>query len=101
MRVTFLYEWYGDHRDLHVLTHSFPTRSSSDLGVVLCRTRPPLTRDIWMFHGSTPSPAAQAFIETTSRLRDEGGMGNRSEEHTSELQSLMRNSYAVLCLKQK
>src|SRR3546814_1411294 len=23
----------------------------------------------------------------------------RSEEHTSELQSLMRNSYAVLCLK--
>src|SRR3546814_7748657 len=24
---------------------------------------------------------------------------NRSEEHTSELQSLMRNSYAVLCLK--
>ena len=45
-------------------------------GVVLCRTRPPLTRDIWMFHGSTPSPAAQAFIETTSRLRDEGGMGN-------------------------
>src|SRR3546814_1693003 len=25
----------------------------------------------------------------------------RSEEHTSELQSLMRNSYAVLCLKNK
>src|SRR3546814_1214759 len=25
----------------------------------------------------------------------------RSEEHTSELQSLMRNSYAVFCLKQK
>src|SRR3546814_7709981 len=25
----------------------------------------------------------------------------RSEEHTSELQSLMRNSYAALCLKQK
>src|SRR3546814_1272336 len=25
--------------------------------------------------------------------------GNRSEEHTSELQSLMRNSYAVFCLK--
>src|SRR3546814_3246392 len=27
--------------------------------------------------------------------------GYRSEEHTSELQSLMRNSYAVLCLKKK
>src|SRR3546814_8921797 len=27
--------------------------------------------------------------------------GLRSEEHTSELQSLMRNSYDVFCLKQK
>src|SRR3546814_6550346 len=27
--------------------------------------------------------------------------GNRSEEHTSELQSLMRHSYAVFCLKKK
>src|SRR3546814_6776345 len=27
--------------------------------------------------------------------------GDRSEEHTSELQSLMRISYAVLCLKKK
>src|SRR3546814_586013 len=29
------------------------------------------------------------------------GMAPRSEEHTSELQSLMRISYAVFCLKQK
>src|SRR3546814_7672619 len=29
------------------------------------------------------------------------GCGQRSEEHTSELQSLMRNSYAVFCLKKK
>src|SRR3546814_1780485 len=28
------------------------------------------------------------------------GLGARSEEHTSELQSLMRISYAVFCLKQ-
>src|SRR3546814_1150257 len=28
-------------------------------------------------------------------------MSNRSEEHTSELQSLMRISYAVFCLKKK
>src|SRR3546814_8148489 len=28
-----------------------------------------------------------------------GGSGERSEEHTSELQSLMRISYAVLCLQ--
>src|SRR3546814_1318023 len=29
------------------------------------------------------------------------GAGGRSEEHTSELQSLMRTSYAVFCLKKK
>src|SRR3546814_2245323 len=29
------------------------------------------------------------------------GVGRRSEEHTSELQSLMRISYAVFCLKKK
>src|SRR3546814_10266411 len=29
------------------------------------------------------------------------GPGERSEEHTSELQSLMRISYAVFCLKKK
>src|SRR3546814_1487620 len=35
--------------------------------------------------------------------RDDGldGRGARSEEHTSELQSLMRISYAVFCLKTK
>src|SRR3546814_3840937 len=36
---------------------------------------------------------AEAWIETLSRIR--------SEEHTSELQSLMRISYAVFCLKKK
>src|SRR3546814_9399189 len=29
------------------------------------------------------------------------GAGKRSEEHTSELQSLMRTSYAVFCLQKK
>src|SRR3546814_8015026 len=33
--------------------------------------------------------------------RDRGGRRARSEEHTSELQSLMRISYAVFCLKKK
>src|SRR3546814_4819043 len=32
---------------------------------------------------------------------DEMVVGARSEEHTSELQSLMRISYAVFCLKKK
>src|SRR3546814_1008646 len=35
-------------------------------------------------------------------VRDrQGARGTRSEEHTSELQSLMRISYAVFCLKKK
>src|SRR3546814_4346892 len=34
-------------------------------------------------------------------LRDAIREGLRSEEHTSELQSLMRTSYAVFCLKKK
>src|SRR3546814_9450279 len=32
---------------------------------------------------------------------DIAGKAQRSEEHTSELQSLMRSSYAVFCLKKK
>src|SRR3546814_1950011 len=37
------------------------------------------------------------------RLRHQSGLkaDMRSEEHTSELQSLMRTSYAVFCLKKK
>src|SRR3546814_1918562 len=38
----------------------------------------------------------EQFIEGGTKLLEE-----RSEEHTSELQSLMRISYAVFCLKQK
>src|SRR3546814_9966693 len=34
-------------------------------------------------------------------LRPLTGLDKRSEEHTSELQSLMRISYAVFCLKKK
>src|SRR3546814_5472952 len=39
------------------------------------------------------------FRPLLDRLRAAGE--TRSEEHTSELQSLMRNSYAVLCLKKQ
>src|SRR3546814_1899140 len=45
--------------------------------------------DIGLRFGSRPTP-----ISPRARSR-------RSEEHTSELQSLMRSSYAVLCLKKK
>src|SRR3546814_8319171 len=42
---------------------------------------------------------AHAYI--FAALRNGGPIDVRSEEHTSELQSLMRISYAVFCLKKK
>src|SRR3546814_2570283 len=43
------------------------------------------------------------FDEANARYAQNAASGVwlRSEEHTSELQSLMRTSYAVFCLKQK
>src|SRR3546814_4666766 len=40
-------------------------------------------------------------FQLTDELTIEAAPGHRSEEHTSELQSLMRSSYAVFCLKKK
>src|SRR3546814_2397659 len=43
-----------------------------------------------------------AIVEgVRDRGHDQPGEAQRSEEHTSELQSLMRISYAVFCLKKK
>src|SRR3546814_3911047 len=42
-----------------------------------------------------------AAFERHVRAAEFGGFAQRSEEHTSELQSLMRTSYAVFCLKKK
>src|SRR3546814_9302177 len=46
----------------------------------------------------------QTLVSTTGRegnMTTDFGKSARSEEHTSELQSLMRISYAVFCLKKK
>src|SRR3546814_2804451 len=59
---------------------------------------------------NVPDTLARIDAETTARMRERHGdpMTDgtlpeiaRSEEHTSELQSLMRTSYAVFCLKKK
>src|SRR3546814_8469837 len=42
-------------------------------------------------------PAQQRYLASRTRRTT----ASRSEEHTSELQSLMRISYAVFCLKKK
>src|SRR3546814_19574588 len=102
----------------------------STLCVFLMRLRPPIsTRTATLSPYTTlfRSPYAPGFqahrqcprrrrakppARTTTRpteQQQEGGWALshphardfRSEEHTSELQSLMRNSYAVFCLKKK
>src|SRR3546814_3683014 len=51
--------------------------------------------------------AEGSYNDLTEKLSPKGSvdfatrLGERSEEHTSELQSLMRISYAVFCLKKK
>src|SRR3546814_7403855 len=71
-----------------------------------------LTRGQIRFTGdSPPNPTldivAEANVQGLSATIRVGGTGLRpeiafrSEEHTSELQSLMRISYAVFCLKKK
>src|SRR3546814_9502773 len=105
------FKLYGYNRDLHVLTHSFPKRRASVLGGrrvrkdPRCRLsgrgrrrgsrRPP--RDRWSRRGRKPSAKPATKAAPARRVRTV----KRSEEHTSELQSLMRISYAVFCLKKK
>src|SRR3546814_1010258 len=51
----------------------------------------------------SPSPclARVKALESGGIIVRYVALANRSEEHTSELQSLMRTSYAVFCLKKK
>src|SRR3546814_6049932 len=48
-----------------------------------------------------PWPSAAGDCNRVFRVARHDGATTRSEEHTSELQSLMRISYAVFCLKKK
>src|SRR3546814_6854045 len=59
-----------------------------------------LARHGWHCHEQSPSFARSSRISPAGCLWAAGGsVVGRSEEHTSELQSLMRISYAVFCLK--
>src|SRR3546814_1110909 len=51
--------------------------------------------------GSRRVYCVAAYVAQRQERRIHGGHLDRSEEHTSELQSLMRISYAVFCLKTK
>src|SRR3546814_4078020 len=68
-----------------------------------CAAKPPFGR--WLTNvvrGSRGRAVGgnEAQLQATPRQRSEHQI-RRSEEHTSELQSLMRISYAVFCLKKK
>src|SRR3546814_7630930 len=76
----------------------FPTRRSSDLVTVLR----------WTYVANANARALGATDLTVTPLMSIlwyfiplANLWMRSEEHTSELQSLMRISYAVFCLKKK
>src|SRR3546814_2019616 len=64
----------------------------------LNRKRPPL--DGGTGEGVSPLSGDLAGNEAVRR-KQRLLLAGRSEEHTSELQSLMRSSYAVFCLKKK
>src|SRR3546814_9490512 len=66
--------------------------------------------DLWLLYETWRSAGHLQAHYATAHLRAfiaeapflvEGPLELRSEEHTSELQSLMRISYAVFCLKKK
>src|SRR3546814_5363244 len=73
----------------------------------MIRRPPRSTRTDTLFPYTTLFRSQPIALERTKRcrqhlVRDTGDLTlQRSEEHTSELQSLMRISYAVFCLKKK
>src|SRR3546814_6543287 len=98
------------------MTHSFTTRLASDLADVLLMDEAfsaldPLIRYDMQDQLLALQQRLQKTIVFITHDIDEAlrlGQnivilrdGKRSEEHTSELQSLMRISYAVFCLKKK
>src|SRR3546814_4236122 len=83
----------------HHATIEVRAGASGSLG---CQIRPGNSRAKWaqcsplpLATSSTTPVTGKAFINTSAIA------SRRSEEHTSELQSLMRTSYAVFCLKKK
>src|SRR3546814_1988383 len=72
----------------------------------LCPVRPPVLHGpaLLMPGAIKARTIARLFVLATRTWRERTGKAShssRSEEHTSELQSLMRISYAVFCLKKK
>src|SRR3546814_4899209 len=79
----------------------FPSRRSSDL-----KDLSPEQKDfLWKGDENGIFKGIDGFFkylqEKIQKIQNRIFLARRSEEHTSELQSLMRISYAVFCLKKK
>src|SRR3546814_1509121 len=92
------------------MTHSFPTRRSSDLKMKILGlmsavavtgliASPAVAQTLSLKFGHVGEPGS--LFEASANEFARCANADRSEEHTSELQSLMRISYAVFCLKNK
>src|SRR3546814_8819503 len=102
------------HLELHLLTHSFPTRRVAALQTMVHFRRSVAPGAIFK-RGRKGNQVVIARSDGTVAIDDSyipaldwysgapvhAMESHRSEEHTSELQSLMRISYAVFCLKKK
>src|SRR3546814_1081176 len=75
-----------------------PVEHSAKAAAEQARQQAPAGREAAV-RGDEMAPAT-GWLLVHHRLPNQMTCG-RSEEHTSELQSLMRNSYAVFCLKKK
>src|SRR3546814_3579528 len=84
-----------------ILAHSNkPIRNAEDLKGLKYRTSGAWAEVMRDYFGAVPTVVPAG--ETYTLLQRKGvDAVERSEEHTSELQSLMRISYAVFCLKKK
>src|SRR3546814_10512086 len=98
-------EWLDLRVRLTSLTEQFATVSLC--GPNVRKLMRELTRGIELSPEAFPHMSMQegevaGIPARIARVSFTGAVGfERSEEHTSELQSLMRNSYAVFCLKKK
>src|SRR3546814_9580768 len=89
--------------ELHTMVGAGKAEGSMDAGNML---KPALARGELHCIGATTLDEYRKYVEKDAALERRFqkvfvGEPSRSEEHTSELQSLMRTSYAVFCLKKK
>src|SRR3546814_8348121 len=103
-------DWSSDVCSSDLRPHGFPDRRRAASRSPACRTAS-ARRTEAIRACSWPSATMRSILQRSRRLVSsdpafgQTGRGGppafRSEEHTSELQSLMRISYAVFCVKKK